>query len=127
MFIPYNPNPERLNATDCTIRAITKATGKTWDEAYAGLAAQGFILKRMPSDKSVWDAYLRREGFKRHLIECGPHCEYTVKDFCRDNPKGTFILALDDHVICIKDGSYYDTWDSGLEIPVYCWARQDES
>ena len=50
---------------------------------------------------------------------------YTVRDFCRDNPHGIFILALSGHVLAVIDGNYYDSWDSGEEIPVYYWHRED--
>ena len=27
-------------------------------------------------------------------------------------------------LICIEDGNYYDTWDSGDEIPIYYWKEK---
>jgi hypothetical protein len=27
--------------------------------------------------------------------------------------------------VCAVDGFYYDSWDSGQEIPVYYWTRGD--
>ena len=38
MFHYYNANPFGRNVDDCTIRAISLATGKTWDETYLELA-----------------------------------------------------------------------------------------
>lgn len=31
--------------------------------------------------------------------------------------------GIDGHVVCVQDGFYWDTWDSGQEIPVYYWER----
>ena len=117
----YNPNPSKSRVGDCTVRAICKATDQGWDTVYAHLSAYGFIKKDMPSANHVWGSYLRDRGFTRRLIED----ECTVEDFCRDHPKGTYILAIDGHVVCVVDGFYYDSWDSGQEIPVYYWTRGD--
>lgn len=78
----------------------------------------------MPSSNAVWGAYLKSRGFKRYIIpnEC-PDC-YTVKDFCKDHPKGHYILGTGTHVIAIIDGFYYDTWDSGELIPIFYWKKE---
>lgn len=121
--VPYNPNPGNNHVGDCTIRAICKATGKRWEQVYAGLAAYGFWLCDMPSANHVWGAYLRKNGFKRYLVDDHGKDMYTVEDFCRDNPQGTYVLAINGHVVCVVDGLFYDSWDSGQEIPLYYWAR----
>lgn len=122
-FVHYNPNPAHSHVGDCTVRAICKATGRTWEQAYAGLAAYGFWMSDMPSANHVWGAYLRKNGFKRYMVDDHGRDGYTVEDFCRDNPNGTYVLAITGHVVCVEDGRYYDSWDSGQEIPLYYWAR----
>lgn len=42
-FSYFNPNPEGKQVGDCTVRAIAKATGKSWDETY--VSAQVCVLK----------------------------------------------------------------------------------
>lgn len=122
MYAYYNPNPSGTNVGDCTVRAISKATGKDWETTYAALSAVGFALHDMPSANVVWGEYLRRLGYKRYLVD--DHGErYTVRDFCKENPYGVFILAISGHVVCVVDGDYYDSWDSGSEIPIYCWTK----
>jgi len=34
------------------------------------------------------------------------------------------ILATGTHVIAVGDGNYYDTWDSGQEVPIYYWRKE---
>ena len=119
----FNPNPKQNRVGDCTVRAIAKATGRDWESTYSALSTMGFILSDMPSSNHVWGALLRRDGFKRFIVDDKGNDIYTVKDFCRDNPKGTYILAINGHVVCVTDGIYYDTWDSGDEIPLYYWTR----
>lgn len=120
----YNPNPVRNRVGDCTVRAISKALHQDWEKTYAGLTFWGYCLSDMPSANYVWGAYLRRNGFERHIVDDHGKDVYTVTDFCNDNESGTYILAIDGHVVCVEDGYYYDTWDSGDEIPIYYWKRK---
>ena len=43
MWREYNPNPARRRVGDCTVRAITKATGQDWETVYAGVALRRLI------------------------------------------------------------------------------------
>lgn len=122
-WIYYNPNPIHNRVGDCTVRAICKAMDQEWEQTFAALTAYGFMMCDMPSANNVWGRYLKKSGFSRYLVNDHGKDIYTVKDFCVDNPSGTFILAIDGHVVCVKDGYYYDTWDSGQEEPVYYWTK----
>lgn len=124
-FKIYNPNPQNNLVIDCTVRAISKAVGQSWDETYIGLAVKGYELKDMPNSNNVWGQYVKQLGFTRYTIpNTCPDC-YTVKEFCLDNPSGIFLLATGNHVVTVVNGDYYDTWDSGNEIPVYYWVKGD--
>ncbi len=124
MFIPVNPNPENNLTGDCTIRAISIVANQDWDTTYIGLAIEGFILKDMPSSNRTWMKYLYNHGFRRYIIpDTCPDC-YTVSQFCMDNPLGTYLLATGSHVVAIIDGNYYDTWDSGQEVPIYYFKKE---
>ena len=121
-FVQANPNPRNGRVGDCVIRAITLATDSTWEKVYSELTAYGFMMGDMPSSNEVWGQYLKDKGFKRSIIpdDCPKDC-YTIRDFCVDNPKGTYILGTGSHVVAVIDGDYLDTWDSGNEIPIYFW------
>lgn len=123
MHIKYNPNPNCSKVGDCTVRAISKALNMDWDKTYMDLCIEGLLLKDMPSANNVWGSYLKKNNFHRNIIpnDC-PEC-YTVADFCNDNPVGVFILALNGHVVAVENGNYYDSWDSGDEIPIYYWEK----
>lgn len=125
MWVQDNLNPIHKRVGDCTIRAISKALGQDWEQTYTEIALQGFLMCDLPSANAVWGAYLKRKGFERHIIpnDC-PDC-YTVEDFAQDHPNGTYILAISGHVVCVQDGDWYDTWQSGGEIPLYYWKRKD--
>ena len=112
---------------DCTVRAISKATGKEWGETYLAMAVQGYLEGDMPSANAVWGAYLRRIGYRRYIVpDTCPDC-YTVGRFSDDHPDGTFILALSGHVVCVQDGVIYDSWNSENEIVLYYWQKESEA
>lgn len=119
-----NLNPFGKHVGDCVVRALSLALDQDWDTTYLELMSQGFSMKDMPSSNAVWGQYLKNKGYKRYVIpdEC-PDC-YTVDEFCMDNPQGVYILGTGTHVITVKDGSYYDTWDSGREIPLYYFEKE---
>lgn len=122
-YIYFQNNPLNKNVGDCVVRAISKVMDISWDEAYLDLAVQGLCMGDMPNSNSVWGAYLYLNGFERHNIEnvC-PDC-YTVKDFCIEYPKGTYVIAASAHAIAVIDGNYYDAFDSGFENPIYVWEK----
>ena len=123
-WVMFNPNPCGARVGDCTVRACCAATGKPWETPYCALTLEGFYRGDMPSANHVWGAYLRRCGFRRYALEdtC-PDC-YTVADFCRDHPSGVYVLAISGHVVTVIDGDWYDTWDSGGEVPAYYWMKE---
>lgn len=109
------------------MRAISKATGKEWGETYLAMAVQGYLEGDMPSANAVWGAYLRRIGYRRYMVpDTCPDC-YTVGKFADEHPKGTFILALSGHVVCVQDGVIYDSWNSENEIVLYYWQKESEA
>lgn len=122
-FVYYNPNPSGKRVGDCVIRGIAKVTGQDWEQVYIDVCAQGFKCHDMPAANTVWGEYLKRQGFIRKILpDICPNC-YTVKDFCENSPKGTYLLATGTHVVAVIDGDYYDAWDSGNEIPVYYFVK----
>lgn len=124
MFRYYNANPVNNLIGDCVIRAISTLTGKDWMTTKIEIFIESCLMYDMSATNRVWNRYLEKNGYTRHLIpNTCPNC-YTVKDFCRDNPYGKFLLALDGHVVAVIDGDYYDTWDSGNEIPIYYWEKE---
>ena len=119
LYVYYQINPYGEDVGDCVIRALTKITGNSWDDVYIDLAILGFIVKDMPSSNKIYGKYLRDRGFKRYIIpNTCPDC-YTVKDFCEDHPDGEYILATGSHVVAVVAGDYYDSWDSGNEVPIF--------
>lgn len=130
MYIHYNINPFGNNTGDCVIRAISLALGYNWFMVHDELSFLSRKMGDMPSSNRVWKTYLNRLGLIEEMVETKcPRC-LTVEDFCRSHPYGRFILSTCEyskandilpsgtHVIAVINGDYYDTWDSGLDIPL---------
>lgn len=120
----WNENPVSRSVGDCAVRAVALALDVDWETAYALIALNGFLMGDMPSSNSVFGAVLRQNGFKRYVIpnEC-PDC-YTINDFADENPEGVYVVGTGNHVVTIKDGVVFDTWDSRNEIPQYYWHKE---
>lgn len=122
-FIFFNPNPDKIMVGDCVIRAISIVLEQDWETSFIGVALVGLEKHDMPASNNVWREYLERKGFKRYALpNTCPAC-YTVKDFCKDNPKGRYILGTGTHAVSVVNGDYYDIWDSGDEVPLYFFYR----
>lgn len=119
----YNPNPQHNRVGDCAVRAICAATGRDWEYVYVGLSLRGFMGGDMPNANHIWGDYLKHCGFVQRLVDNHYRVHYTVDNFCADHPKGIFVLGCDEHVVTVIDGQYWDSWDSGGEVPIYYWER----
>lgn len=125
-YIEYNPNPVARKVGDCSVRAVAKALGVSWETAYIMLVMNGYSMGDMPSADSVWGATLRQKGFKRQAIpHTCPDC-YTAEEFCEDHPNGVYVLGFGGHVATVVDGNLYDSWDSSGENPQFFWYEGEE-
>ncbi len=121
MWMKANPNPKGKLVPDCVIRAVSIALGQDWYTIYDSLCAVGREDCNMPSADDVWGHYLYCCGFEPFLLpQACPEC-ITIDAFCRMYPTGTYIIGTGSHAVAIIDGNYYDSWDSGNEIPSFFW------
>ena len=124
MYMNYNNNPLARRVGDCSVRAVAKALGIDWETAYSMIAKNGFLMGDMMSSDAVWGSVLRQNGFVKELVpNTCPDC-YTTTDFCKDHPKGTYVIGYGGHVATVVDGNVYDTWDVSSEVPIYYWRKQ---
>lgn len=125
MFIRLNENPANLNNGDCVIRALSTVLDRSWLDIFWALAVRAANRYDLPNSDAVWGLYLKELGFNKYVIPnfC-PDC-YTIKDFCRENPYGRFVLSTGPHVVAVIDGNYFDTLDCGDEIPIYYWKKEE--
>lgn len=123
MFVMFNPNPIGARAGDCVIRAICAVENIPWEKAYCALAAQGYLMKDMPSSNAVWGRYLSDNGYTKQIIpdNC-PEC-YSVEKFAEKYNTGRYVIGTGTHAVAVIDGDVWDSWDSRNERPVYCYRK----
>ncbi len=121
MWMLCNPNPRRAHVEDCVIRAIAIATDRRWYDVYDDLCRLGREECNVPSANATWGKYLYQLGFEPFLLpDSCPNCT-SVKRFCEMYPHGTYIIGTGSHAVAVIEGDYYDSWDSGNEVPSYFW------
>jgi hypothetical protein len=123
-YVYFNPNPEKKSVGDCVIRSICKVTDMNWLDVFDLICNRARSMHDMPSANAVWSSVLNDLGFKRYAIpnSC-PYC-YTIEDFCYDHPHGSYVLSTGTHAVGVKNGHYFDSWDSGSEIPIYYFKEE---
>lgn len=123
-FVEHNSNPQNRRVGDCVVRAISTALGQDWVTTYTELCITGALQFNMPSSNAVWGTYLNNKGYKRIAVPNECEC-YTIDDFCKDHTTGTYIVGTGTHAVCVKDGKFYDVWDSGNETPIYYFTKDE--
>lgn len=122
----YNPNPSGLDGVDCSVRALTKALDVPWEKAYVMLAANGFMMNDVMSANHVFNATLRQNGFNRNVLpNTCPDC-YTINDFAKDHPRGTYVVGTGDHVCVVENGTIFDSWQSGGRVLSLYWSKEEQ-
>lgn len=124
MYKYFNNNPLGRNTVgDCSVRAVSKALGISWDEAHDLLSDMSKDMGTIMNDNDVISAVLRMNGFYKENLPCTTRDCYTVKEFARENPIGTYVVGTGSHVVTIIDGCYFDSWPSGDESIIFFWVR----
>ena len=123
-FEYYQPNDHVCG--DCGIRAVSKALGCTWAEALTHLYNKALIIKDAPEARETITETLKEHGFKWVAIrpkrgEKRP----TVASFAKENKNGIYILNLSGHVVCAKEGKYFDIWDCGHKSLYGYWEKEN--
>ena len=114
----YQPNEKDLKdeVGDCSIRAFTKAMNKSWLEVFDELVPYARKHQCLVNQKPAYEEYLFDMGWV-YRSTGRISKSYTVDVFAMQRPKGTFIVYVKSgfrtHLVCVKDGIYYDTWDCG--------------
>mgnify|MGYP001771136746 FL=1 len=109
MFKYYNANPRNRRVNDCTIRAISLATGRSWDETFEELSKFAQAQAIMPDDVIYIDEYLERK-FKK-ICGCKNNIKISVGDFVNTHKIGTYLITMNGHITCCINGVVYDTFD----------------
>jgi hypothetical protein len=116
-FVKHNENPKGREIGDCVIRALSKATGKSWDEVYDELYVIGKKKKRMMNDPKVYKVFLENNNFTlspARRNECGKMI--SVEEFSRNVDVDTmYVIHTRKHLTVVFNGDIYDTWNTSSQ------------
>ena len=115
MFRQFESAKRKLSQ-DCVIRAIMVATGKDWVTIFRELAPICEKLLDVPNSDAVYKKYFKKNGWEPGVVEkyeddYGDMRLPTIEEFAKTHKNGTYIITINGHMVCIKDGDWYDKWD----------------
>ena len=106
MYKYYNANSHNRHISDCSVRAISLATDRTWNDTYRDLS-ENARRRGMMMDSIVFvEEYLD----ERYPRVC--HYSHTVGEFIKENPRGVYIISMPGHLTTVIDGINYDIFDT---------------
>ena len=113
MYTYYNAHPKGLLVGDCVKRAISKAANMDYMEVQRELNR----YKKVTGASSYNTDYNPHKyvenvlhGVKMSFPAKAGKKRMTPEQFCKDYPKGNYILNMAGHWTCVVDGVIYDTW-----------------
>lgn len=119
MYRFYNANSHGNKVNDCTIRAISLATHRTWNETYRELANEARRMGLMMDSIEFIEHYLDT----RYKRVC--HDSMTVEEFTKKFPRGTYIISMPGHLTTVINGVNYDTFDPASRRIWCSWQVSD--
>jgi len=102
----YNANSHNNKVEDCSIRAISLATNRSWDDTYKDLSEHARKKGMMMDNVKSIEDYLD----ERYPRVC--HYSRTVSEFIDEYHIGVYVISMPGHLSCIIDGINYDTFDT---------------
>ena len=106
MYKYHNANKYKYHINDCSIRAISVATGRTWDDVYDELSNEARQMGLMMDSVEFIEQYLD----DRYERTC--HYSKTVDEFIEEFPQGLYLISMPGHLSCVIDGVNVDTFDT---------------
>lgn len=115
MYRNYNSNPRNNNVTDCFIRSLSVATGKSWDYTYNKI-----------SDIAQWDGTtMDNRQFILEFLDRNfqrmPKFNGTIGEASEYYNDYVVLITTPGHIVCSKYGIIYDTWNSTNRKAEYIW------
>lgn len=133
MYRYYNPNPKarvdkktgkpcRWSHYDCVVRAVCCLTGKSWMDAYKFICECGAKVYDMPDGPKAIAEAMKQLGGTKYSWPRGEKRQ-TVEEIAWDTAGKDYVIIanLAGHVVCCKNGAYWDTWNSGDRTAYTMW------
>lgn len=120
MYKFYNANSKGRFVNDCVVRAISTATGKSWDYTYNMLSDIAQEQGTMMDDGDFVRWYLDTR------YERVPYLPYTVGEVAGEYPDMILLITMQGHITCSKPDkngmpTIYDSFDCRQKIAEEAW------
>ena len=116
-FKYWNENPNGEHIGDCVVRAITLASGLPYEEVKYKLWLNGELHDCDCISKFCYSNFIENVlGYKQ--IPCD---DLTVGEFADEHPFGVYLIRINGHLTCIKNGQCYDIWNCLNELCDTVW------
>ncbi len=112
-FLKSNPHPKGKKIGDCVVRSIAIAQNKKWIDVYRELCEIGFELSDMPNSKSVYEEYLKRNGWTKMPMPKDNGKRIKLQDWADAMDDKLFIANVVKHLTVVENGVLLDTWNCG--------------
>ena len=115
MYKYYNANALNKFEDDCVIRAISCATGKSWDYVYDYLSDIAQYEGTLLDKRDFVINYLDKTFYRLYGIYG------TIGEVSGMFPDSTLLITTRGHIVCSKNGIVYDTFDCRDRQAEYVW------
>jgi hypothetical protein len=115
MYKYYNNNPHNRHIDDCSIRALSLLTNRSWNDTYEELS----YLANQDSLMMDSVAFLENYLDDRYPREC--HYSKTIGEFANEYPYGKYAVSTNGHLTAIVNGNIMDTFDPSNRIMRCAW------
>ena len=124
VFIKHNENPKGRKTSDCTTRAIAKATGMSYDTVLLAQYGRALKTKYFLNDTKITNAILTEFGFEEVKVKVQRgQSRQTVRQLTDAHPHDTLVISVAGHLTCAVDGCIYDIWDCGYKSVYKYWIK----
>lgn len=115
MYKFYNNNALGLFQNDCSIRALSLATGNSWDDTYQRMSNIARLQGTMMDDRNFLINYLNERYDRVPTYDLSVGCvSAKYKDYI-------VLITMNGHIVCSKYGIIYDSFDCRNRNAEYCW------
>lgn len=122
----YQPNPKDLKDQygDCAIRAVCAAEKMDWLKCYDKMWELSREVYCPMNCKIGFEHIMKSLGYKYTGISNKKGTTRpTVESFTKEHKQGVFVLVVANHYVTVRDGQYWDTWDSGSKSLYGYWEK----
>ena len=108
-FRYWNENPLGKEVSDCVTRAIKLASGLP----YSTIRKKLFHTKELLDCESPYCSSCYGFLVQEVLGGVPTNCDgMTIGEFADRHPKGTYLIRIEGHLLCISNNIIYDLWDN---------------